>query len=561
MATWHPGGLSWEQYLQANSFVGDIKGQLAQSTQSLETKISEQTLEIVASNAELSRAFGDGFDSINNTLRGGFKDVEFAIDKLNADFNYSMGLLIEQYQIQNKLFEDLLDKLDAIHKTLESPLLTQARELYRIGCERANKKLLDKALVAFLDAEKKNDTDFFIQYHIGMLYLYGLDEDDNVVDLKKAKAHLLQAARYAKAEISVDPTFSHYAAESLLHASIANYARLDEFYEQGDQNKIEELLAESKDFAKEAVDLYPQLLEARYHLAKYETLLSEIPDAVTDLQTVIEHDRNYALKAQDDSVFDEIRANVFKMLNGLKEKAKSRFSDRLEKANQIFNRLAAWHPEQSDSLLADYQECKKILNIAKEYSNADTYFGYLDANRQADTVIENSKRLIDRRITEFSERIKNIIKSCEDKFVWEGESGESDQAIQESKNLIEKAKQWLNETSYESYDKALDSALVAYDKASFAEQHAQKVKRNREIEVAERTRQERLTQQKIETAGKTGWVGAKIGACVGGLGGCYQTFNQGYSHIDFSYFFGGIFGGVVVGFVIGYTLGYLSVKS
>lgn len=552
MATWHPGGLSWEQYLQANSFVGDIKSQLAQSTQSLETKISEQTMEIVASNAELSRAFGDGFDSINNTLRGGFRDVEFAIDKLNADFNYSMGLLIEQYQIQNKLFEDLLDKLDAIHRTLESPLLTQARELYRIGCERAHKKLLDKALVAFLDAEKKNDTDFFIQYHIGILYLSGLDEDDNVVDLKRAKAHLLQAARYAKAEISVDPTFSHYAAESLLHASIANYGQLDQLYKQGDKKRITELLSESKELVTEAVNLYPQLLEARYHLAKYETLLAEGTAAIADLQTVVEQDRNYALKMQDDKVFDKIRPQIFKMLDKVKNQEKNRFSEKLEQADVSLDELAVWHTEQSDTLSSEYEGCKAELDIAKEYSTPDTYFGYLDAVPLVESVIENSKQLVEKRINELKKRTEELIKSSEGTFVWEGYSEESDKAIEESRKLIGETTNFLKEISYEVYDKALLAAQEASRKASFAEDHAKKVKRIREIDEDYEKDEQRIRRIRIKNALRYAKWGGIGGAVIGCLGGCISAINNN----TWSNFFWGVLIGITGGLLLGALHGF-----
>ena len=91
-------------------------------------------------------------------------------------------------------------QLDTIHQTLQSPLLTQARELFRLGVEHYRKGLLDKALAAFLKAEEKSDVDFYLQFKIGKLYLYGRDEDANVIDLAKAESHFLLAARNANAE-------------------------------------------------------------------------------------------------------------------------------------------------------------------------------------------------------------------------------------------------------------------------------------------------------------------------------------------------------------------------
>ena len=152
-------GITYDQYLQANSFVRDITGQIKLNSKALEVRVSDQTKALVASNQQLTREFGNGFDSINSTLEWGINrleyvlhDVNASIDSLHADFNYSMGLLLEEVHIHNKLLTDLLGKLDAIHKTIKSPLLTQAREFYNIGCERLSKGLLDKALEAFIQA-------------------------------------------------------------------------------------------------------------------------------------------------------------------------------------------------------------------------------------------------------------------------------------------------------------------------------------------------------------------------------------------------------------------------
>ena len=114
-------------------------------------------------------------------------------------------------------------RLDAIHKTLNSPLLTQARELFQLGQERFRKGLLDKALEAYLKAEEKNEVDFPLQMQIGKLYFYGRDEDDDVIDLLKAEKHLLLAARYADAEKATFPPWNEYCAQAYFHAAVAAY--------------------------------------------------------------------------------------------------------------------------------------------------------------------------------------------------------------------------------------------------------------------------------------------------------------------------------------------------
>jgi len=74
-----------------------------------------------------------------------------------------------------------------------------------MGCDQMNRGLLHEALESFLGSEQKNRADYLMQLELGRLYLYGKNADDNVVDLEKARSHLLLAARYGKAEIAFLP--------------------------------------------------------------------------------------------------------------------------------------------------------------------------------------------------------------------------------------------------------------------------------------------------------------------------------------------------------------------
>ena len=66
---------------------------------------------------------------------------------------------------------------------------------YRIACERLVKGLLDKSLEAFLESARKDDTNFMTHLMIGKLYLYGVNGDINLLNVKKAEFHLRAAAR------------------------------------------------------------------------------------------------------------------------------------------------------------------------------------------------------------------------------------------------------------------------------------------------------------------------------------------------------------------------------
>ena len=343
MAEYVYGSVPYGQYLQENAYVGDITGQIKKSGEATRNQISAQTREIVASNERLSQEFGAGFDSINGTLEIGFErlksavgNVEVSIESLHSDFNYNMGLVLDQLQIQNQLTFGILEKLDAIQKTLENPRITQARECYSIGCQRLSKGLLDKALESFLKAEERNDTDFFTQFQIGKLYLYGVDEDDNIIDLRKSEHHLRNAVRYGKAEVSVLPEFKRWAGEALLHVSIACYAQANDHEINGNDVKAKEFISEAFKLAQQACEIYPNLSESQYHLAKYSALLGDVEISVQSLEKAITADVNYCLKIEFDRDFDNIRSQIILLFEELRTKMSEKARRHLHEFTQNY---------------------------------------------------------------------------------------------------------------------------------------------------------------------------------------------------------------------------------
>ena len=396
MASYHlNSGLTWGQYLQANAFVKDITGTIRKNGQETRHNVSEQTRTIVASNEALSRAFQQGFDHVNNTLAEGFgmvgrqlDAVNQGIEELGAIFEYGLGLLIEQVVIQNQLLSDVLEKLDAMHQTLQTPTLTQAREFYNIGRQRLNKGFLDKALEAFLQAEAKNDTDFLIQSALGHLYLYGLNEDCNVVDIVKAEQHFRNAARYAKPEISQLPEARKYCGEAYLHASIACYAQAHEEQHGVKQLSVDTLLQNAAKLAQQATEIYSPLGEGFYQYAKMQALLGDTPQALTSLTQAIKRDRNYCLKTDADRDFDAIRPQIFEVFEQLRQQAQDEARTALYDVQHLLDEYVF----QSSEARQIQQDMTELIHQAEGLFPNGTYFDYLDIIAypvQAQTRLDN----------------------------------------------------------------------------------------------------------------------------------------------------------------------------
>jgi tetratricopeptide (TPR) repeat protein/sRNA-binding regulator protein Hfq len=390
-------GLTWKQYLQADSFVQDITGQVKRSGEGMKMAISDQTRSIVASNDVLAREFGAGFDSVNSTLEWGlgkvsgelaelregvtstlewgFGRVTSEIAELRAEFTYGMGLVLEQLRIQQRTLEDILDQLDAIHETLKHPLLTQARELSKIGMERTSKGLLQEGLEALLESAEKNKTDFLVQFHIGKLYLYGRNATDDVINLPKAEEHLCLAARYANSEIRHLPDASKFCGEAFLHAAVSCYAQANEKWLAKDVDAAKRFTEQALELSQNATKVYPQLSEAFYHHAKFAALLGDGQTAQNSLKTAILSDRNYCIKADADKDFDGVRNYVYQLFEELRQQAKTEAIRAFESVKKL---LEDWVYQTPADKQAE-AEIRKLFGQAETlYRSKDTYFDYLD---------------------------------------------------------------------------------------------------------------------------------------------------------------------------------------
>ncbi len=373
---------TWVEYLKTMSGATAVKGQLRRSGKEQQVAISNQTREIVASQEALAKKFSTGFDSVNGTLDWGFGRLEGAlhgvaasIDAMRASFDYNMALMLEQMQLQSQTMQNFLRQMEAIHDTLQSPTLTQAREYYRIGSERMVKGLLDKALEAFLESARRDDTNFMTHFMIGKLYLYGINNECNVINLRKAEFHLRAAARYAKAEITRLPEANRFAGEAMLHAAISCYVQADDQVQAGNTTETQRLLQASLDLARQAAEIYPQLSESHYHHAKFASLLGDGKTAKTSLARAIALDEAYCLKADADSDFKFVRNQVTELFQQLRYNSGDKIRDKLQNSERL---LTDWVYLTSEAQAAE-AEIRQLIVEAKQCITRNTYFDNHDA--------------------------------------------------------------------------------------------------------------------------------------------------------------------------------------
>ncbi len=329
------GGIPYSEHLQLNAYVKDVTNEIQQSRKAGTIALNAEVGRLVASNEMLRQSYGRGFDeatySINlslETIGDNLSDLTNAVEDMHETMREAFALLFEQLVIQNSLLRSIQEKLDGIHKTLESPLLTQARELYNLGCERLSRGLLDKAVEAFLAAESKNDTDFSTQLRLGKLYLYGIDDDDNVVDLALAEKHLRAACRYGRADLQKESGMrlllsdAYHCLIGCLYASAGEAKQLGTLWKPLLQSALTEF--------SEADTVKCAASQTIYKGARIAALLDDSDTCISLLTRSFSSDRRYCVSVLTEADFTPVREAIVDHFDKLRSELVNETRGRLE---------------------------------------------------------------------------------------------------------------------------------------------------------------------------------------------------------------------------------------
>jgi tetratricopeptide (TPR) repeat protein len=228
------------------------------------------------------------------------------LDALRSDLNIGFSLLAERLDLQNELMETILGKLQDIHITLQSPLMTRAEEFLRIGREHLKRGLNEKALSAFLSSEKLYDVNCVLQLNIGLLYLYGYDEAETLIDFDKAEKHFLAAAKYAKAMEHELEGGVYFYEQGWLQAATIAYLRSSDAARLGRQSDALAYLQKAIEYCSKE----PFFRDRSFLMAKCLSLTGEADAALKQLSWLIDNWRGYLPKAIEDPDFAAIRDKV-----------------------------------------------------------------------------------------------------------------------------------------------------------------------------------------------------------------------------------------------------------
>ena len=305
--------LSHADYLQAKSFVSDMKSATREAGRKVSMDISRQTRDIIASNESLHRehiemlnastdrtvgALNDGFERLSYSMDAGFDQISSGISELNATFHWGFGAILASIGHMNDTLSELVKIAKTPVQTVAFNHFEIARDAFRQGLYRESLEELDKAISGdHTSAGYKLEWRFHQMK--GTIQLGFADCDMSLYDLPKAEESFLAAARYGKTD------YPHDAGRAFLSAGWAAYC----------QGKMKEALAHTE----QAMTLHPDMGEVLFQASKVQMALGDVESALPLLAKAIDIDRFYALKAAGDGDFQLHDAQLRSFLEALRK--------------------------------------------------------------------------------------------------------------------------------------------------------------------------------------------------------------------------------------------------
>ena len=343
--------------------IDSVNQNIVRMSTGIQNSINQNTYTIAASAEMLKETFDAGFDAINNKLDMGFAGVTNAIGAMSASMTAGFNAVSAAIDYWG---EKICEKLDAIHDIVNNPLLTASRELYRRAAKNSEKKFYEEALEDIKSAIEKNKTDYISWGLMGKLYLFGISEFSNVVDVPLALDAFKNACKYISPDIDESEEAKKMAAEFYFYLGYANYILSNESRLENKTDDVINYLQESVKANERSFSLSDTMLEAAYNQARSLTLLDKKEEALSILEDVIRTDGLYSIRALGDADLKTIEGDVVLLIRNLRDEYKPVLKDVINEFSENY--------ECTCGNYSDY--IKQLINKGKELISSDCQ--YLD---------------------------------------------------------------------------------------------------------------------------------------------------------------------------------------
>lgn len=344
-----------------NASIRQMSSGIQRMSTGIQTSINQNTYAVAASSVLLANTFNAGFDKLNNTLDLGFAGVLNSVGSMRASMSAGFDKLQETIDTWGT---EICEKLDAIHDIVNNPLLTASRELFRRAQLNAQKQFYEEALEDVKGAIEKNKTDFISWGLMGKIYLFGMSEFSNVVDVPKALEAFTNACKYITPDIDESDEAKNMAAEFYFYAGYANYILSNESRLENKTEDVKQYLEASVKANAKSFALADTMLEAVYNQARALVLLKQKNEALSILDGIIRIDGLYSIKALGDEDFKTVENDVIELITNLRDEYQEETEDLLQDFNNNYELIGGDYCEQIRELI---EKCEELADTDSPY--------------------------------------------------------------------------------------------------------------------------------------------------------------------------------------------------
>lgn len=281
-----------------------------------------------------------------HVITGRLDRVVLGIDRLGFQFTEGLALVVSKLDVQSKRLENITAQLEKIHETLNSPLLTQAAELRKLGLQRMARGLYPEAIESFRHALEKDKTDPVSWSMLGKIHL------DGVNDPATAANDFQHAERYAAASLDQAPDLQGVLCDSLYLRAVA-FLVLSAQSRNKKQTADEHLRSALKTVTT-LVNAFPKHGQGRYLKAKLLLLLVDEIQAEVVFRELCEDDASYVSAALRDPDFAEHTVIGKRLIASQEPSVRHTVKSSFEEILKDLSRLRRWNiavPNEVKSIL------------------------------------------------------------------------------------------------------------------------------------------------------------------------------------------------------------------
>ncbi|MCL2801289.1 MAG: hypothetical protein FWD28_05985 [Treponema sp.] len=329
---------------------------------------------------------------LNNTFATGFSGISRQLGDMGFAMSTGLALLNDAVQKSSK---DICNRLDEINDTLKNPLFTQARELYRMAFQNYIRALYKETLEDLNEAVKKYKTDPFSFFLLGQTYLFGINKDDNVIDLNASIESFKYAAKYIDYDAKKNKEASLLAAEISFYLGLAYQTKANDDLHNANEADYEKNLENAKSAYSKSWEYSNNMLESLYNRARCKVLLNQKESALDDLEKLILLDRNYCLKIFNDDDFKNVLDDFTLLISKLKHNIFIIIEKKYIKIKNLINELKTLSNRDLS------------YRIPHDFTEEIPYFDILDYNVDFSKTImdiEDAISIENKKIRDFDEQ-------------------------------------------------------------------------------------------------------------------------------------------------------------